>query len=806
MTFLSDNPRIQRDRVPQDPANPEEVVFRDFFYVGEQIRFNIRGGMFTDQWYPPGGASGFPPETYWQYAPVTGGVKLYDLTSIPERMGEVTDANITKPPGGYIGTPWIYDGPTLGAGLYCLRMQRATEDPYWWKDQGAVQFAVVRQHPNIPRPPVDTTHAGLFGGIDVALNGFLGRAAGMERMHLDVPPASGDSVSKVRADSAWNQSTIDHYNAFVKDKDPARKTRLFCPIRSGTGVGSAIAAGIRKAVQAYPEVDVWMWRNEPFPNGGSGGGNAGAWYKPEMKQFCDAVHAASSTAMAGGTDSTDGGTPGSIEQCRQFFAPNSTNNYNNATLLDSMSEHYYPYARGNWHQNRRMYQRRNELYRDFNVHAKLKVNSEAGSVVTDETGIANIIKQGCEGICDLLAFEQMGRSVPGSSDGCMENWLYYHTVAHGDPFRSFLQAGPHVSALELLLYNHGYELYGCPNGNGYSNISHVLNFGTREMYLGGHVYNRRANGTGVAVFGNFGPRRTTVRARLTGSSIPSSLTFATGWGLEGTVPVETVGSDKFITLTVGHPDPVYLRLPPGVNNEIEVMDPSDRGTKVAIKGVTFNGPTFASQSISNLVRGPLQDAWAYGSDNSGQFWHAWEAAANLLPDANNRITLALPNFQIVKQIVIQGLMQHQSECQILKAHLEFRDAQGHWTRAGDEIDEDYEALKWASIVHDARQVVISGHPRAWELNVPDITADAVRLVVEKTTYGGTQTAEGLNGYGINPTYYPNEGNHFYGGVAAYQGAGQRIYLQRIELFGVTAPGQPGSGGGVRALFRKPDAE
>jgi hypothetical protein len=804
MTFLSDNPRLQRDRVPQDPANPEEVVFRDYFYAGEQIKFNIRGGYFIDQWYPPGPGFGFPPETEYQYAPVTGSVKLYDLTSIPERMGEVTGAVITKPPGGYIATPWVYDGPALGVGLYCLRFLRAVEDPYWWKDQGSVQFAIVRQHPSIPRPPVDTPHAGLFGGIDIALNGFLGRAAGVERLHLDLPPASTDSLSKVRADTAWNQSTIDHYNAFVKDKDPARKTRLFCPIRSGSGVSAEIAAGIRKAVQAYPEVDVWAWRNEPYPGGGSGGGNAGAWYKPEMKQFYENVHAASSTALVAGTDSTDGGTPGSIANARQFYLPNATDNYSSAAHIDATSEHFYPYGRGNWQKTRRMYQRRNELNAEFGLHTKLKINSEAGSVITDETGIANIIKQACEGICDLMSFEQMGRSVAGSSDGCMENWLYYHTVAHGDPFRSFLHAGPHVSALEVLLYNHGYELFGCPNGNGFSNLSYVLDFGSRDPYLGGHVYNRRANGTGVAVFGNFGPRRTTVRARLTGSSIPSTLTYATGWGVEGTVAVDTVGSDKFITLTVGHPDPVYLRLPAGVNNEIEIIEPS-RGTKVAIKGVTFNGPTFSSQSLSNLVRGPLQDAWTYGSDNSGQFWHAWQAGADLLPNANNRITLALPNFQIVKQVVIQGLMQHQSESQILKAHLEFRAANGTWTRAGDEINEDYEALKTASLAHDARQVVISGHPRAWELNVPNITADAIRLVVEKTTCGGTQTVEGLNGYGINPTYYPNEGNRFFGGVAAYQGAGERIYLQRIEVFGDTAPGQPHPGGGVRAIFRNPDA-
>lgn len=787
MTYLSDNNRSQHDRIPPDPVSPGEGVFRNFFYTGEQIRFPMSGGYYSDQPYP---------QVNGVYPPVTGSVRLFDMTTIPGRMGEMA-ATITKPPGGANAT-WVYNGPTLGAGLYALKMERAVSDPYWRKDQGSVVFAVVRQHASITRPPVDAGFAGLFSSRDIALQGFLNRASGMERLHLDVPPASGDSTNKVRSDTAWNESIIEHYNQFVKNADPVRKTRLYCAIRGGYGVSSAIAGGIRRAVQAYPEVDIWAWRNEPSPGGGSGGGNAGAWYKSEMKQFFENVHAASSTALAAGTDSTDAGTLHGIALGRQFFAPNSTDNYNSANYLDVMAEHYYPYGRGNWEKTRRMYQRRNELYAEFGAHTKLKVNSEAGSSSIPDTGIASLNKQAVEGICDLLGFEQMGCSVPGSSDGCMENWLYYYVKAHGDPFRSYLHVGNSVGALELLLYNHGFELYGCPNGNGFSNLSYVMDFGSRDAYLGGHVYNRRTNGTGVAVFANFGPRQATVRAKVSGSAVPSTLTFATGWGLEGTVPVETVGSDKFVTLTVGHPDPLYLRLPSGVNNEIEIIEPSNRGTKVSISGVTFNGPSLGSQTISSLVRGPLRDAWTDGSDNSGASTHAWEAGADLLPNANNTLTFKLPNFQIVKQVVINGLLQHQSESQILIGHLEFRGPNGNWTRAGDEINVEYTALSWTAF-HDSRQAVISAHERVYELNVPNITADAIRLVVEKTTYGGTQDVNGLTGYGIEASYYG--GTRFYGGVAAYQGAGQRIYLQRVEVFGVTAPGQPNPGGSVRAIFR-----
>jgi hypothetical protein len=670
---------------------------------------------------------------------------------------------------------WSAGGP-LPTGSYLARNLRQTEDPFYWKDQGGAYFGVVRPHPNRPRPPY-TTGVGGIQPTDPSLLGWLG--LGPERLFIDsalTNPVSGDPAASasVAQSDLWVQ--------FAKNMDPARKQRQILGWRNGTGadsngnplpvqVSSDAYAGIKRGVSAFPNVDVFIWRNEP-------GGTPGSWYLPEQQQLYAAVKEARPSALVGGFEQVDM-TPAARGVVEQLFAAGG------GAFADVMTTHAYPDGKGHWASTRKRYRDWNALLYKYGQHGKPKWLTEAVDGYATEDGIAKPWMQIVQATTDLMGWEQSGWGIPGSSHGTKEQWSYFYALWHGHFAQdSFLINGINVMPLTVLMYHWGAEVHGCPT-DGIQNIQHVIDFGSLDNFVGGHVYLDRPNGTTTAVLKSMGERNRSVRLRLTGDAVASlqSIGWGNGWGREGTSPVQSIGSDYFIDVNLPRLAPVFLRLPDGVDRDLEFVEPVARGSKTIPVAKVFNGPQPTGYTLETVFNGEMRNGWTSGHWNFGEPDSMWMSSAPLESDANNTFTVLFRSPIELTSVMAAWPTGTYHECEWLAAHLEVPDGSGGWVQVGDTYAASYQQLKhYAPLgMTESRDTTIRVHETAKEFHVPPGTVtDRVRIVVDQTSIGDAINEAARDGHGIPDSAH---GGKWKGGNSSFQNAVRRVYAASLEVRG-----------------------
>lgn len=755
----------------------EGTRFRNFFPIGDPITMQKLGSFFSDM------------PRYGNPAAV-GMTTIYDLF----RDGAAVTPAPTPPTAGM--GPWTYDGPALDVGSYMVRNQTTgTPDPFWKSDQGGTFFHVVRANGQMPNPPVGTWSAGKYAEDDAALyHKFL---FGPVRQFGDISRAV-NAPNDGNFDHGWNDSLQFYHNNWYKNFDTTRKKITFLLFTSNYPTTSAEADAIKAWVARYNYIDVISGPNEP---GGTIGVDSG--FIPVQRTLYQAVKAQNPTQQVGGLETENvAHDTNSLANLNDYLAAGGGQWFDVATV------HGYP-AMGMGDSIRDeidYWQRWNAVLAAHGQHMKPKLNTEGGTMEGNPSGIAYPMLQASTMITTVLGWEQVGLAIPGSSDGAKEAFDYFYSREHGTwgfaPTSYFSANGSGyfggVSPGGLLYYNHGYELIGCPF-DGVNNVTRAIEFKDRAPFLGGHVYRRRPNGTGVAVMKSSGPPIESVKLLLRGTDIPATVTHVTGFGKEITLNVETEGSDKFVTMELSRVPQHYLRLTAGMDDDFEVVEPGWRARKIVPVGISFNGNSKGTKSLTSVIKGPFLNSLKDNRDNSssqganpaaGIEGSMWTAADELgTGTGNDTFTINLGTACIVNHVQLSAAMMFNGDSALLRAHLLFETSPGVWERLGDEVDEVVraQALDHVSNVElfAARQTLLWDHPRFFPLEVPNVTATRLRVKVEQTTIGGTFDQNGITGYGINPTYYASVGG-WKGGPAAYQGQVQKVSMQKVVVYGTRA--------------------
>lgn len=595
--------------------------------------------------------------------------------------------------------------PDLGLGWYKLYLTHATvQASPWGTCGGELCFCVVRSDadsPLIDRPGQTAAFTSTGGdiGAHIPARGYFG--LGPFR-HKIATLADTSGVAGAANEIAYEIST--------RQADTARLQKPLTAFPNGYNGESA---NLTTAVQAcVAQGGVWFeGRNEPNTAVGA------TTYPTEFKAFADVVHAAHASAKVLGPsmlgvsgDATDG-SGGNLLWLNTFLAQSGV-----TSRLDGISFHNYDSHPGDLVAQRKVFDKFVAVLTSYGLQNLPRWNTEFGSTIACAYGSFTPHWQTKNTMLDLHIHEQYG--VP------KEQLYLFYDLSHGFwGFPAFFvmreSTYGQTTPLVPLIRVWSEELFG-------RTFAARLNFGSEDdLWIGsrftgvsdsvvalqssGHVGNVRLTVTGATSVTTVDPwGRTTMRA-VTGGTV--------------SVPVDTL--------------PTYIRCPAGVT---ATPVATDYGVDVVKAGVT----TFAASTNNTDAK------VAFDGDETAD-WSKTGAATEWIGGGGSlpaTITVTFPKVQRFNRVAVLGPAPHNLTCAITDGAVQARIG-GVWTTIST-ISETPTYKMWTSANEAGGNFVDSYWTRRnqWVFRYDTAyAADAVRVLINATSYGGEGTNDSFQGAG-----------------------------------------------------------
>jgi len=612
--------------------------------------------------------------------------------------------------------------PALPLGWYKIYLKRSADFGMpWFFAGGELCFCIVRSSsPLLARPAQGiayTVETNDFGQHYPA-RGFFGLGPGRHKIDDLTAPSP----------TAANMASSITYELSNRTTDSARPFKPMVAHPNGySGQSANLTAIVQQGVAAAGGQVFFEGRNEPNI------GIAAATYATEQNAFAAVVHAAHANGKVLG--------PATLNICGDPINSGGPSlNWINSILplvganLDGISFHNYDNPGGALAANRLVFERWVAVLTANGVHNKPRWNTEFGSQFAVASGAFMPHVQARLTMLDLQMHEQY--LIP------KENTSLFYDNSHGFwGFPSFwvmreYSAGQ-ITPLGPLMRIWAEELFG-------KNFSARLDFGSEnDLYIGSRF--TAAGGSSVITLQSGGGHSGTMAIAITGAT---SVVKSDAWG-----NLTTLNATDGLVYTTVDGLPCYIRCPAGVTATPVAVNYGIETIKSQYSTVTATQNSATAALASNGKQDGSSEIWPH--DQYVEDWIAtgqvvtWQT---LYPKMTgfNKVVVTCPfptngistlvNFTIeARGIFTPGVWQA-----IAAWTLNPATNQVLWTSTNDAggcyVDNFYDFQTQFPVRYD-----------------PALYADGIRLVVQKTTYGGRPTPECWNRQFLQITGSPTGG-------------------------------------------------